>query len=188
MRLPLLRLVCRLRAERGIVGLDAGVVIGGVVLASAFVGGVVVTSGLSASSRLSAAVQSAIDRTGSGLMLDGPVIARTDGGQATSVLLEVSTLPGSRPVTLEGTHGLDIEYVSASEVLEGLPFTVTGANGGSLADGQSARIEVDLRGVAAPPGVSDSFTLVVHAGDLAPLRVERTLPSGRPMDAVLVLN
>ena len=61
MRLPLLRLVCRLRAERGIVGLDAGVVIGGVVLASAFVGGVVVTSGLSASSRLSAAVQSAID-------------------------------------------------------------------------------------------------------------------------------
>lgn len=188
MRLPLLRLIRRLNAERGIVGLDAGFVLGGVALASALVGGVVVTSGLSASSRLNAAVQSAIDRTGPGLMLNGPVIARTDGAHGTSMLIEVSTLPGSRSVPLTGTRGLDIEYVSASEVLDGLPFTVTGANGGSLADGLSARIDVDLRGVAAPPGASDSFTLIVHAGDLAPLRIERTLPAGRPMDAVLVLN
>ncbi|HEX5448673.1 MAG TPA: hypothetical protein VFW85_01280 [Gaiellaceae bacterium] len=188
MCLPLCRFFRRLNAERGIVGLDAGVVIGGVVLASALVGGVVVTSGLSASNRLNAAVQSAVDRTGSGLMLDGPLIARTDGTRATAVLLEVSTLPGSRPVTLTPAGGLDIEYVSASEVRDGLPFTVTGVDGGTLADGQSARIEVDLRGVAAPPGASERFMLIVHAGDLAPLRVERTLPGGRPMDAVLVLN
>jgi archaellin len=187
-RLPFLRLLRRLNAERGIVGLDAGVVIGGVVLASALVGGVVVTSGLGASQRLNAAVQSAIDRTGSGLMLDGPVIARTDGAHATSVLLDVSTLPGSRPVMLAGPRGLDIEYVAASEVLDGLPFTVTGTDGVTLADGQSTRIEVDLRGVAAPPGASDAFTLIVHAGNLAPLRVERTVPGGRPMDAVVVLD
>ena len=187
-RLPLLRLIHRLHAERGIVGLDAGLVIGGVVLASTLVGGVVVTSGLTASSRLSAAVQSAVDRTGSGLMLDGPVVARTDGAHVTSVLLDVSTLPGSRPVMLTGANGLDIEYASASEDVDRLPFTVTGVDGGTLVDGQRARIEVDLRGVAAPPGASAGFTLIVHAGDVAPLRVERTLPGGRPMDAVLVLD
>jgi hypothetical protein len=186
---PLLhRILHWLNSERAVIGVDLAVAATAIVVSATVIGGVVVVSGVTGSDELDAAVQSALQRTGSGLMLDGPVIARTDGTHATAVLLDVATLPGSRPVPLTIDGGLDIEYVSSSEVIDGLPFTVAGDTSGTLSDGQTAHVEVDLGGLAAPPRPSECFTLIIRPRDLPPLRVERTLPAGRPMYPVVVLN
>ncbi|MBF6600935.1 MAG: flagellin [Dehalococcoidia bacterium] len=193
-------LIQRLHPDAGITGVETAVVIGGLVLASSLVAGVVLNSGRSGSQRLDSVVQSALRQATTGMQLDGPVIIRTDGRQASGVLIDVTTSAGGGSVPLDAGgagppsaagSGLLVSALGSDAVVRGLPVTVrwlAGDGDGMLEPGELAELDVDVRGVTPPIAAGERFTLELRAGDLPPLEVTRTLPAGRPLDAVVLTD
>ena len=147
------------RAERGVAGVGVAAIAGAFVLAGSLVAGVVVEGGMTGSEALDATFVRALANVTTGMQVDGPVLARTDGAHATVLLIDVTTTPGggavslsadaaptSDPVTPDATPGaavslsadaaragdapaLRVRYVSSDTVASGLPYTVTWLSG-----------------------------------------------------------
>jgi hypothetical protein len=196
MRPSFRRVVARVCSERGITGIETGVVVGGLVVASSLFAGVVLNGGIAGSQQLGTAVQAALRQTTTGVELDGPVIVRTDGTRATDVLIDVTTSAGGGSVVLGPTpdDGADaqlaIDYVTDATLQRNVPYTVswlTGDGDDLLEPGEVAEIDVDVSGVTPPLGGGDAFTLDLRPGDGVAVAVMRTMPAGRPMNAIAML-
>ena len=71
-----------------------------------------------------------------------------------------------------------------------LPYSVVwiSGNGGTLlVPGELAEVVVDVSGIAPPITADQRFTLALRAGEAPPVTIERTMPAGRPLDAVVNL-
>src|SRR6185437_9464366 len=176
------RVVARVCSERGITGIETGVVVGGLVVASSLFAGVVLNGGIAGSQQLGTAVQAALRQTTTGVELDGPVIVRTDGTRATDVLIDVTTSAGGGSVVLGPTpdDGADaqlaIDYVTDATLERNVPYTVswlTGDGDDLLEPGEVAEIDVDVSGVTPPLGAGDTFTLDLRPGDGVAVAVMR---------------
>ena len=190
-------IAARLRSDAGITGIETGVVVGGLVIASSLFAGVVLRGGIAGSQQLDTAVQAALRQTTTGLQLDGPVVVRTDGTRATDVLIDVTTSAGGGSVILgappagsRGSEVLSVDYISNATIGHALPYSVTWLSGDGddvLEPGEVAELDVDVRGMTPAIGAGDAFTFDLRPGDGAPVAVTRTMPASRPLDAVAPL-
>ena len=119
-----------LRDERGITGIETGVLLGALAAASSLIAAVVINAGVTASHQLDASVSAAMLQVDGGLMVSGPAIVRTDGTKATAVIIDVRAL-GGQPVDLSGANGngLTLRYLTNETIAEQVPFAVAFAHG-----------------------------------------------------------
>jgi hypothetical protein len=147
-------------------------------------------AGFAGSQRLGQAVDAAMRQTTSGVQVQGPAIARTDGAQLTSLQLDLALRPGSPDVALGSGHAnaLRVRYVSGA-VAEAVPYTATtsGSSSAHLTAGDVATIVLDLRGVSPAPAAGDRFRIELGVADGVPYVLDETVPAGRPLPAVLML-
>jgi archaellin len=198
------------RAERGVAGVGVAAIAGAFVLAGSLVAGVVIEGGMTGSEALDATFGRALANVTTGVQVDGPVLARTDGAHATTLLVDITTTPGGGAVLLSpdtapagntpalspdaapagDAPALRVRYVSFDTIAPALPYTVSWLSGDGdalLEPGEVAELAVDVSGVDPPPSENTRFTLELHPGDSAPAIVTRTMPAGRPLDRVINL-
>ena len=183
-----------LRSEAGMAGAGIAAIAGALVLTASLVGGVMVTSGFAGSEQLDNTVQRALARVATGVQVDAPVLARTDGTRATVLLVDVTTTAAGGPVPLAGAGGaettLRVRYISRDTAVPDLPYTVTWLSGNgdaALEPGEVAELAVDVSGVEPPIAASTAFTLELRPGDGVTTTLARTMPAGRPLDPVVNL-
>jgi len=184
------RLADRLRGEAGVAATGAALIVGGFVVAGSVVGGVVLSSGLAGSEQLDATMQRALTGVTTGVQVDGPVIARTDGARATTLLVDVTTTAGGGAVSLapDDPGALRARFISADAVAD-VPYAVSwvSGSGDTLDPGEVAELRIDVSGIEPPVGRNARFTLQLAPGDGAPATLSRTMPAGRPLDPVVNL-
>ena len=140
------------RTERGTTGpqimlLLVAPAIGASVLAAAVIG-----TGRSGSDHFRQIANAGLRDVTSGLQLNGPFYARTDGYVVTELLLQLTTLPGGSPVDMGPETGPLASYVSGSHVTNSLPYDVEWIRGDGdslLEDGELVRVTVHVADEAA---------------------------------------
>ena len=70
-------------------------------IAASVMAAAVLSTGQFSTGQFQQVASSALRDNGSGLMVDGPVFARTDGSAITRVMIDVTTLPGGLPISLD---------------------------------------------------------------------------------------
>ncbi|MHB8375425.1 MAG: hypothetical protein ACYDEB_00505 [Dehalococcoidia bacterium] len=183
----------RVRHDEGITGIELAAIAGALVLVSSLLAGVVLSAGTAGSLQLDQAAQRALTLVTTGIQVDGPVLAQTDGARATRIMVDVTTTAGGGAVSLDphATSGrLVVSYVSTTVAVRDLPYAVvwiTGNGDTLLQPGELAEIVVDVSGVTPPIAAAQRFTLELRAGDAPPITLQRTMPAGSPLDAVVNL-
>lgn len=154
----------------------------------------IIGAGTFSSGQVDRTAMSAIRRSGSGIELRGTVIAGTDGYSLTNVRFQIGTGPGSFPVNLDPHASRDktvVSYRDAANYLVDVPYVVNWivADGDNLLErGELAEIDVDLRNVINVITSGDGFTLEMRPSEGLYVSIRRTLPPGRPLDAIVALE
>ncbi|MDE3095732.1 MAG: hypothetical protein KGK07_07005 [Chloroflexota bacterium] len=187
------RLLLRFRPDDGITGVELAAIAGAIVLVSSLFAGVVLSTGTTASLQLEQTAQRALALATTGVQVDGPVLAQTDGTRATQVMVDLTTAAGGGAVNLDphATSGrLVVSYVSATVLIPDLPYSIVWMSGNGdtlLQPGELAEVVVDVRGITPAIAAGQRFTLALRAGGAPPVTIERTMPGGQPLDAVVNL-
>lgn len=170
--------------------MQVGLLIAGPLVVASTVGAAMVGAGQLSTDQFSDAAYSAVRRSGSGIELRGPVVARTDGERLTHVLLDVGTTAGEWPVQLgpssDGERTI-VRYIDEGTIANEVPYSVdwiTGDGDDLLEPGESAQISVDVRDVSTSGG---AFTIEVRPAEGLYVSARRSLPAGQPLDRVIAL-
>lgn len=188
-----IRLLFRFRPDDGITGVELAAIAGALVLVSSLFASVVLSTGTTASLQLEQTAQRALTLVTTGVQADGPVLAQTDGTRATQIVVDLTTTAGGGAVTLDphaASARLVVSYISATTAVRDLPYSVVWISGNGdtlLQPGELAEVVVDVSGITPAIVAGQRFTLELRAGDAPPVTIERTLPAGQPLDAVVNL-
>ena len=159
-------------------------------IAASVLAAAVLSTGQLSTGRFREVALSSLQDTGSGLLVDGPVYARTDGTSMTQLMIDVTTLPGGLPVNLDPTAATNrtvVMYADAANLKPDLPYSVTWIGGGNgdanLDSGEHAEIVVDMSGMNQ---AGDSFTVEVRPAHGIRATIQRAIPTGH-LPAILQL-
>ena len=160
-------------------------------IAASVLAAAVLSTGQFSTGQFQQVASSALRDNGSGLLVDGPVFARTDGSSITQLMIDVTTLPGGLPVDLDAAAVSErtvVMYADAANLKPDLPYSVTWVGGDGdtqLESGEHAEIVIDLTGIVQS---GDSFTVEVRPARGIRATVRRAMPSGGQLPIILQLG
>ena len=153
--------------------------VGASVLAAAVIG-----TGRSGTNHFNQIASAGLRDVTSGLQVQSPFYARTDGNAVTELLLQMTTVPGGSPVDMAPENRPLASYVSASHITGSLPYDVEWARGDGdtlLEDGELIRVTVH---VAADAASGEEFLVELRpTGGLA--ATAKVPPRQGQLDAIL---
>jgi flagellin FlaB len=180
--------------ERGNAALTTMLILGAFVTVASAIAAVVMNTGLAGSRQVNQTLSTALQRTTTGLSLEGGVLAETDGTRATALLLDLTTSAGSGGVSLDANAPLErtiVSYVDGTTLLQDVPFAVhwLRSDGDSLLEqGELAQIAIDTTGVQPPIVAGHTFTIQIKPANANYLVVERTMPAGSALNRFINLR
>ncbi len=180
------------RARRGIVGIEAAIVLIAFVIVAAALAFVVLNMGFFTTQKSKEAIGSGLQEASSALEVDGSVIGNTSDGKLVAVAIPLKTSTGKNPIDLTKT----IVKVRTSDkvvVLNNVqiltdpssndPFTALGTNAAAFLEYQGdddSLIETNEKWILVIK-LDDSSILGSGLGAYATLMVEIKPPTGAPL-------
>ncbi len=197
----------RARKRKGIVGIEAAIVMIAFVIVAAALAFVALNMGMTATQKTKEAITSSLGEAGSALMVDGDVMAYYNGTTITDVVVPIRLSSGKYPVDLQ--QGKTVISVQAgSEYYASIQFSVypnsttddlqtilttTGLSAANTTQGAIVFLTNDgdqvlefgekaLVIVHIPTGLQpyDPFKIEIKPPEGAPLVVERVIPPSLP--------
>jgi archaellin len=173
------------RGQRGATGAEMGVMIIAPIVIAATVATTALRAGTLASQDLQSAGSAAVAQVATGIQSNDLVLARTDGTRVTHLLVDITTTPGSAPVSLDPRASADrttVVYIDHEKVVRDVRYSVTwiSDNGDNMLDaGELAELDIDLGAVAS----AEAFTIEIRptGGAFVSLRVTPPGTGGLPL-------
>jgi archaellin len=170
--------------QRGAAGMEMGIMIIAPVVIAATVATTALRAGTLASQNLQSATADAVAQVGTGIESNDLVLARTDGTRITHLLVDITTTPGSAPVSLDPLASADsttVLYIDAQQLDRDVPYSLTWISGNSdgiLDPGELAELDIDVSRVAS----GEPFTIEIRParGAFVSLRVQPPGGAGLP--------
>ncbi len=197
----------RRRSRKGIVGIEAAIVMIAFVIVAAALAFVALNMGMSATQKTKEAISASMGEAGSAIMVDGDVVAYYDGTRGiTHVIIPIRTASGKYPVDLSqdktvislqepGGYYANVyntaPATSANTSITDLIGLVTGAPGATVAfivnDGDTILEYSEKAVVVVAFGTTlqsyDQFKVEIKPPEGSSLVVERTIPASLPTAA-----
>ncbi len=194
------------RQRRGIVGIEAAIVMIAFVIVAAALAFVALNMGMSATQKTKEAIGASMGEAGSALMVDGEVMGyyNNTAGGVTHVAIPIRPSSGKYPVDLSpdrvaislsvggnfyaDTYEGSTSCIHSTDIAGNLPSTaatsyvliITGDSDCVLEYGEKAVVVVNL---GTTLHQYDSFQVEVKPPEGSPLLVERTIPASLPSGA-----
>ena len=152
-----------------------------IVVAGSVFAAAVLSTGQLSTAQFQQVALSAVRDTSTGIVVDGPIVARTDGTSVTQIMIDITTFPGGLPVNLDPaaiSERTVVSYIDEANLKHDVPYSVTwiiGNGNAQLESGERAEVVVDLTGIVQS---GDSFTLEVRPAHGIGVTVQRAMPSG----------
>ena len=181
---PIISLVRRMRAERGITGLETAIVLIAFVVVAAVFAFVVLSTGLFSAERGKETVYAGLAKTRGSMELTGGILATSNQTQLTALTFDLTLAAGGDSVNLnpsDTTNRTVLSYADTAVKNRNLTYTTTVVTGNSdklLQAGELLEIGVDLTqdGTIAV-GTNKPFTLEVKPPQGSYLVIQRTTPA-----------
>jgi archaellin len=170
--------------QHGAVGVEMGIMLIAPVVIAATVATTALRAGTLASQDLQSAASDAVAQVGTGIESNDLVLARTDGTRITDLLVDITTTPGSAPVSLDPQASADrttVLYIDALKLSRDVPYSVTWISGDSddmLHPGELAALDIDVSSLTS----DEPFTIEIRParGAFVSLRVQPPGGAGLP--------
>lgn len=179
-------LVRRVRAERGITGLETAIVLIAFVVVAAVFAFVVLSTGLFSSERAKETVYAGLSKTRGSMELTGGVIASSNTTQLTALTFDLTLAAGGDQVNLNPadlTNRTVISYQDANILVSDVIYTVTTITGNTdllLEQGELLELNIDLTQpalAAVSMATNETFTLEVKPPSGSYMVIQRTTPA-----------
>jgi archaellin len=170
--------------QRGAVGMEMVIMLIAPVVIAATVATTALRAGTLASQNLQSAASDAVSQVGTGIESNDLVVARTDGTRITHLLVDITTTPGSAPVSLNplaSEDGTTVLYIDTQRLNRNIPYSVTwiSGNGDDMLDpAELAELDIDVGTVTS----AEAFTIEIRParGAFVSFRVQPPGHAGLP--------